>query len=209
VRAAECVAASREYTIAPGRSGAWVVPAFDRWPAELAGGARNRALRERLLWCCEPERQRRRSDHSARHKRLGRRRRTQTKNHSDEMAYHGYAARPPRPPPPPAPYHRQQQPNGYARAAPASTNGYRTQPKDRPPVRRTTNGTQPRKQRRGQGSLERRREARAAARAAVASGSQLSANASIINHKITRGAGRRIGRPPLFARSWSTTASLL
>ena len=46
---------------------------------------------------------------------------------------------------------------------------------DRPPVRRTTNGTQPRKQRRGQGSLERRREARAAARAAVASGSQLSA----------------------------------
>ena len=46
---------------------------------------------------------------------------------------------------------------------------------DRPPVRRTTNGTQPRKQRRGQGSLQRRREARAAARAAVASGSQLSA----------------------------------
>ncbi|CAH0380033.1 unnamed protein product [Pelagomonas calceolata] len=93
------------------------------------------------------------------------------------MAYHGYAARPPRPPPPPAPYHRQQQPNGYARAAPA-TNGYRTQPKDRPPVRRTTNGTQPRKQRRGQGSLERRREARAAARAAVASGSSLSAVAA-------------------------------
>ena len=97
------------------------------------------------------------------------------------MAYHGYAARPPRPPPPPAPYHGQRPPavtstTGYARAA-AATNGYRTQPKDRPPVRRTTNGTQPRKQRRGQGSLERRREARAAARAAVASGSQLSANA--------------------------------
>ena len=98
-----------------------------------------------------------------------------------EMAYHGYAARPPRPPPPPYPNHGQRPPavtstTGYARAA-AATNGYRTQPKDRPPVRRTTNGTQPRKQRRGQGSLERRREARAAARAAVASGSQLSANA--------------------------------
>ena len=45
-------------------------------------------------------------------------------------------------------------------------------------MRRTTNGTQPRKQRRGQGSLERRREARAAARAAVASGSSLSAVAA-------------------------------
>ena len=93
------------------------------------------------------------------------------------MAYHGYAARPPRPPPPPAPLHRQQQPSGYARAA--STNEHRQQPKDRPPARQTTNRTHPRKQRRGQGSLERRREARAAARAAVASGSRLNANACV------------------------------
>jgi len=43
----------REYTIAPGRSGARVVPAFYRWPAELAVAARNRALN--CFGCCELE----------------------------------------------------------------------------------------------------------------------------------------------------------
>ena len=124
---------------------------FIRWNAKFVGAGET-GNKSALTACVRPERQCRRSDQRG----------TKGSNADEERSRRTTATKwpttaTPRDHPPAAaatPYHRQQRPNGYARAAPASTNGYRTQPKDRPPVRRTTSGTQPRKQRRGQGSLE-------------------------------------------------------
>ena len=45
--------APREYAAPPGWSGAVLVPLFDRWQADLAVAARNRAPRKSTAWCCE------------------------------------------------------------------------------------------------------------------------------------------------------------